>query len=249
MGFKGEDGEFKSKDGVSNDTKVVLALYEASHLSMEGEDILHEAAVFSSQHLNAYLISLEDAEHAVMVKNFLQNPQHKMLARFTPENVLHFLDVGNTWRNLLQELAFFESALLEPIHKHEILQVAKWWKDLGLSNEMKSSRDQPQKWHMWSMAVLRDPTWSRHRILLSKPISLVYAVDDIFDLHGTIPQLTLFTQAINRWEICGAEELPNYMRICFIAIQDTTDGISRMVYQEYGWDPAEILRNEVPSKL
>ncbi|KAL8500187.1 hypothetical protein ACS0TY_019972 [Phlomoides rotata] len=244
MGFKGEDDEFKSKDGVINDTKGVLALYEASHLSMEGEDILHEAAVFSSQHLNAYLISLEDAEHAVMVKNFLQNPQHKMLVRFTPENIPHFLDVGNTWRNLVEKLAFFESALLEPIHKHEILQVVKWWKDLGLSNEMKSSRDQPQKWHMWSMAVLRDPTWSRHRILLSKPNSLVYAVDDIFDLHGTIPQLTLFTQVINRWDICGVEELPNYMRMCFMAIQDTTDEISRMVSQEFGWEPAEILRNE-----
>ncbi|KAL8495435.1 hypothetical protein ACS0TY_019541 [Phlomoides rotata] len=171
MGFKGEDDEFKSKDGVINDTKGVLALYEASHLSMEGEDILHEAAVFSSQHLNAYLISLEDAEHAVMVKNFLQNPQHKMLARFTPENIPHFLDVGNTWRNLVEKLAFFESALLEPIHKHEILQVVKW-------------------------------------------------------------------------DICGVEELPNYMRMCFMAIQDTTDEISRMVSQEFGWEPAEILRNE-----
>lgn len=120
MGFKGEF--MKSKDGVKCDMKGVLALYEASHLSMGGEDILHEAAVFSSQYLNAWA---ELDEDAVMVKNCLQNPQHKSLARFTPEKVLRFLNVGDTWQNLLQELAFFESALLQPIHKHELLQVVK----------------------------------------------------------------------------------------------------------------------------
>lgn len=68
---------------------------------------------------------------------------------------------------------------------------------MGLNSS--TSRNKPIKWHMWSMATLRNPSWSKHRILLTKPISLVYVVDDIFDLNGTILQdLILFTQAVNR---------------------------------------------------
>lgn len=52
---------------------------------------------------------------------------------------------------------------------------------------------------MWSMAVLTDPTLSEQRVELTKPISLVYIIDDIFDVYGTLDELTLFTEAINRY--------------------------------------------------
>ncbi|PIM97548.1 S-linalool synthase [Handroanthus impetiginosus] len=94
------------------------------------------------------------------------------------------------------------------------------------------------------MAILCEPTWSKHRTLLTKPISLVYAVDDIFDLYGTMDQLTVFTEAVIRWDISAAENLPNYMKICFAAIYDTTYEICSMVFQEYGWNPIETLREE-----
>lgn len=50
---------------------------------------------------------------------------------------------------------------------------------------------------------------------------------------------------IYRWEISAAEQLPSYMKTCFMAIYDTTDEISRMVSVEYGWNPIEFLRKEV----
>lgn len=74
----------------------------------------------------------------------------------------------------------------------------RWWNDLGLAQELKLVRDQPLKWYMSSMAVLTDPSFSEERIELAKPISLIYIIDDIFDLYGTINELTLFTEAVNR---------------------------------------------------
>lgn len=52
---------------------------------------------------------------------------------------------------------------------------------------------------MWSMAVLTDPRLSEQRLELTKPISLVYIIDDVFDVYGTIEELTLFTEAVNRY--------------------------------------------------
>lgn len=54
---------------------------------------------------------------------------------------------------------------------------------------------------MWPMAALTDPILSEQRVELTKPISFVYLIDDIFDVYGTIEELTLFTEVINRYAL------------------------------------------------
>lgn len=63
---------------------------------------------------------------------------------------------------------------------------------------MKLARDQPLKWYTWPMAVLTDPKLSQERVDLTKSIAMVYIIDDIFDVYGSIDKLTLFAHAINR---------------------------------------------------
>jgi (3S)-linalool synthase len=67
---------------------------------------------------------------------------------------------------------------------------------LGLAQEIPAARDQLLKWYMWSMAILQGSSHSTYRVELTKVISLVYVVDDIFDLIGTQDELSLFTEAI-----------------------------------------------------
>lgn len=75
----------------------------------------------------------------------------------------------------------------------------RWWKELGLAKELKFARDQPVKWYIWSMACLTDPKLSEERVELTKPISFIYLIDDIFDVYGTLDELILFTEAVNRY--------------------------------------------------
>jgi (3S)-linalool synthase len=78
---------------------------------------------------------------------------------------------------------------------------------LGLFHEIPVVRDQVLKWYMWTMATFQGPSFSafqkrkgsslsRYRIEITKIISLVYVVDDIFDLVGTREELSLFTETI-----------------------------------------------------
>ena len=67
-----------------------------------------------------------------------------------------------------------------------------------MTEELKFARDQPLKCYMWPMAIIPDPRLSEQRIELTKPISLIYIIDDIFDVGGTLDELTLFTEAVNR---------------------------------------------------
>ena len=78
----------------------------------------------------------------------------------------------------------------------EISCLHRWWMELGLAKEIPVARDQVQKWYMWPMTVLEGFSFSRYRIEITKIISLIYIVDDIFDLVATQEELSHFNEAI-----------------------------------------------------
>lgn len=67
---------------------------------------------------------------------------------------------------------------------NEIIEVSKWWRDLGIANSLMFAGYQPLKWYMWPMACFTDPCFSDQRFALTKPISQIYVIDDIFNVHG-----------------------------------------------------------------
>ncbi|MFS7987884.1 putative S-linalool synthase [Helianthus anomalus] len=56
----GKNGKFI--ENLKYDIRGLTELYEASHLSIEGEDVLDEAAKFSSHMLQNTVSSLDDKE-------------------------------------------------------------------------------------------------------------------------------------------------------------------------------------------
>lgn len=50
---------------------------------------------------------------------------------------------------------------------------------------------------------------------------------------------------MRRWEITAAEKLPDYMKICFEALNDITNEIAYKVYKTNGWNPIDSLKKAV----
>ncbi|XP_039780495.1 terpene synthase 2, chloroplastic-like [Panicum virgatum] len=113
---------------------------------------------------------------------------------------------------------------------------------LGLAQEIPVARDQVLKWYMWPMAVLQGSSFSRYRIEITKIISLVYVVDDIFDLVGTVEELSLFTKAVKMWNTAAPDSLPSCMRSCYNALYTITNEIADMAEKEHGFNPVNHLR-------
>ncbi|KAG6642637.1 hypothetical protein CIPAW_09G153600 [Carya illinoinensis] len=165
-----DEGARKFNKELSEDIEGLMALYEASQLNIEGEDLL-----------NAWEKDRDNINHARVVQNTLGHPYHKSLAR--------------GWLNDLLQLAKMDFNMTQSMHQKEIAQISKWWGDLGLAKELKFARNQPLKSDICSMVCLVDPDLSDERVELTKPISLIYIIDDIFDVHGTtLEELTLFTE-------------------------------------------------------
>ncbi|KAK7319569.1 hypothetical protein RJT34_04292 [Clitoria ternatea] len=237
--FTNKEGKFNPKLG--ENIKGMIDLYEASQLGIAGEDILDEAAEFSGQVLKEK-VHYVDSRKAKFVKRTLEHPFHKSLPMFTARNFFGDFHDTNIWFSSLQEVAKLDYRLLQSLHHREIAQISKWWTELGLANELKYARNQPLKWYIWSLACLTDPTLSEERVELTKPISLIYIIDDIFDVYGTLDELTLFTEAVSRWDITATEQLPDYMKKCFRVLYNLTNEISSKVYQKQGWNPIDSLQ-------
>ncbi|MBA0811887.1 hypothetical protein Gohar_025901, partial [Gossypium harknessii] len=226
--FRDREGSFRHE--LCRDIKGLIELYEASQLGIDGEDILDEAREFSSQSLRKWRMAKVDLFSDRAIRNTLDQPFHKSLSRFTARNLLGTDFQGtNGWINILQELAKMDFNLVQSLHQKEIAHISNWWKQLGLAKELEFARDQPMKWYIWSMACLTDPTLSEQRIDLTKPISLIYIIDDIFDVYGTLDELTLFVQVVESWDYAASDKLPYYMKICFKALDDITNEISQKV--------------------
>ncbi|KAK7328020.1 hypothetical protein VNO77_22114 [Canavalia gladiata] len=237
--FTDKEGKFNQKLG--GNMKGMIELYEASQLSVRGENILDEAGQFSEQILKERLACLNNHE-AEFVRRTLEHPFHKSLPMFTAKDFFGDLQGMNGRLGSIKDVAKLDFSLLQRLHQQEISQISKWWTELGLANELKYARNQPLKWYIWSLACLTDPALSEERVELTKPISFIYLIDDIFDVYGTLDELTLFTEVVARWDSIAAEQLPDYMKICFKALYNLTNEISCKIYQKHGWDPIDSLR-------
>ncbi|KAI4312099.1 hypothetical protein MLD38_036951 [Melastoma candidum] len=220
----------------------LTSLHEASHLCMEGEDVLLRSGEITGRLLKAALNKITNHKQAEFVKNTLQHPFHKSLPIFTSRSSRNWYSSWSNypWNNALLELAHIDSDITKAVYQREVLQITTWWKDLGLGKELRFARDQPVKWYMWAAGIVADPRLSDERVELTKAISLIYIIDDVFDIFGTLDELVLFANSVSRWS--PDENLPDVMRACFRALDSVTNGITEGAYQRWGCNPVTSLR-------
>ncbi|XP_076893729.1 (E)-nerolidol synthase TPS18VF-like [Bidens hawaiensis] len=115
--FKGKNDKFV--DNLKSDIRGLMELYEASHLCVEGETILDEAAIFSSHMLQKSLNFLDDKE-AKMVRYTLENPYRRNFTSFSLLNSPKESDA-----KILKELAEVESRMVKSIRRTEINEILR----------------------------------------------------------------------------------------------------------------------------
>ncbi|CAH9114226.1 unnamed protein product [Cuscuta epithymum] len=236
--FTDEKGEFKKE--LREDIKGLMALHEASHLCIGGEDdaILEKAARFSTECLLAAAAKKEGDDDEI--RRTLEYPYHKSLARFTAKTFVEKMRVEHEWEATLASFATLDHAMLQSLYEDEIHQVLQWWKGLGIMEELAKNRQ--FKWYIWSLTINPYSHLSTERVDLTKQVSLVYLIDDIFDVYASHHQTTQFVQAICRWDLSVAEGLPDYMKTCLAVLFDTTSEISNHVLKKFGWNPSNQLK-------
>ncbi|XP_070031393.1 5-epi-aristolochene synthase-like [Nicotiana tomentosiformis] len=247
--FQDENGKFK--ESLASDVLGLLNLYEASYVRTHADDILEDALAFSTIHLESAAPHLksplrEKASHA------LEQCLHKGVPRVeTRFFISSIYEKEQSKNNVLLRFAKLDFNLLQMLHKQELAQVSRWWKDLDFVTTLPYGRDRAVECYFWTIGVYFEPQYSQARVMLAKTIAMISIVDDTFDAYGIVKELDTFTDAIQRWDISEIDRLPNYMKISYKALLDlyddyekelSDDGRSNVVY--YAKERMkEIVRN------
>ncbi|KAK9268770.1 hypothetical protein L1049_000532 [Liquidambar formosana] len=108
--------------------------------------------------------------------------------------------------------------LWQPNYAH-LLQ-HKWWKDLDFATKLPFARDRMVECYFWMVVIYFETEYYLGRRILTKEITMASIIDDIFDLYGTIEELELFMEAVERWDMSTIDQLTEYMEIYYRALLD-----------------------------
>ncbi|XP_023909257.2 (-)-germacrene D synthase [Quercus suber] len=214
--FKDSKGNFKE---LIDDTRAMLSLYEATHLRVHGEDILDEALVFTTTHLE-FVASNLSTPLAAQVSHALKQPIRKGLPRLEARHYFSIYQEDPSHDKVLLTFAKLDFNLLQKMHQKELSDIARWWKELNFSKKLPFIRDRVIECYFWILGVYFEPKYFLARRILTKVIAMTSIIDDIYDVYGTLEEIELFTEAIERWDISATDQLPEYMKVCYKALLD-----------------------------
>ncbi|KAH0777664.1 hypothetical protein KY290_009075 [Solanum tuberosum] len=237
--FQDGNGNFKVSRSSDDDVLGFLSLYEASHVRTHGEDILENALNFSTTHLESAAPHL-NSPLKEQVTHALEQSLHKGIPRVETRFFISSIYEKDELKNdALLRFAKLDFNLLQMLHKQELAEVSRWWKELDFVTTLPYARDRVVECYFWTIGVYFEPQYSQARVMLTKTIAMVSIVDDTFDAYGTVKELEKYTDAIQRWDINEIDRLPDYMKISYKALLDlfddyekelSSDGRSHVVY-------------------
>nr|AIK19222.1 monoterpene synthase [Eugenia uniflora] len=219
------DGSGNFMKTLGGDVQGVLSLYEASHLAFEGEHILDKARTFAIEHLQSLNPDVsKDLQD--QVNHELELPLHRRMPLLEARRSIEAYS-GRGYTNLL-ELAATDFNTSQSTLQRDLQEVLRWWNDVGLAKRLSFARDRLMECFFWAVGIAKEPRLSNCRKAVTKAFALILVLDDVYDVFGTLDELELFTDAVQRWDLEAVEGLPRYMKLCFLALYNS---VNKMAYE------------------
>ncbi|XXG82617.1 hypothetical protein AAC387_Pa10g0526 [Persea americana] len=228
---KFKDGEGSFKKSLVRDIRGLLSLYEAAYMGIRGEDVLDEARVFTTEHLKLALPHL-NSPLSTLVELALELPLRKRVERLQSRYYISIYQQVKDRDDTLLELAKLDFNLLQLLHQRELMEISMWWKKCDFGAKLPFIRDRVVECYFWILGVYFEPQYSRARLMISRIISLTSVMDDIYDVYGTMEELKVFTDAIQRWDRSTIDQLPDYIKVHFCKLLDAVEKFEEELARE-----------------
>ncbi|XLU27508.1 hypothetical protein S245_063574 [Arachis hypogaea] len=240
--FLDETDNFKISQSV--DIEGILSLYEASFYSWEGETILDEARDFSSKILEKYSFrnKREGNYLSLLIDHSLEIPLHWRAPRWEAQWFIHAYETRKTMNPSLLEFAKLDYNILQTIHQEDLKHGSSWWKKQDLLEKLNFARDRLVENFLWPLEMNSEPHIQFFRRNLTKVNCLITTIDDIYDVYGTLEELELFTEAVDRWDPKIIDTLPEYMQLCFLSLYNFVNDLAFEFLKMNGFYIAPYLK-------
>ncbi|KAI3716641.1 hypothetical protein L1987_67655 [Smallanthus sonchifolius] len=228
------------KGHLNEDIISMLNLYEASYHAIEDESILDDARVFTQKYLKESVDKIVDKSTLSLVSRALDFPLHWVLPRVETKWFIEVYEGRRGMNPVVLQLAKLDFNMVQAVYQQDLKYASRWWKEIGWA-KFDFARDRLVENFMWSVTENYLPRFKGRRDL-TKVNAMITTIDDVY---GTLPELEQFTNIINSWDINEIKELPDYMKICFLALFNvlnemtydvlTNEGVIVLPYLKKAW--------------
>ncbi|VVA32546.1 PREDICTED: (-)-germacrene D synthase [Prunus dulcis] len=130
--FKDKNGNFK--ESLTADVPGMLSFYEAAHLRKHGEDILEEALVFTTTHLESAETTEARNPLALQITQALERPLRKGLERVCARGYMSIYQDDASHSEAILKLAKLDFNIVQSLHKKELSEITRW--DINCMDEL-----------------------------------------------------------------------------------------------------------------
>ncbi|CAI0420388.1 unnamed protein product [Linum tenue] len=214
-GFRDEDVKFKEE--ITSDVRGLLSLYEASYLGIPDENVLDEAKIFARSHLHKLLYKAESTTiTSHQLSRALELPSHWRIRRSEARwHIEQYKDTEGMDPAVL-ELAMLDFNMVQLVYQTDLEDLNRWWKELALTEKLEFARDRLNESFLWGVSLIQEPQFSYCRKIMSK-----------------------------LWDAEELDELPEYMKICFMAVYNTANELAYYTIKQQGFNCLPYLKQAV----
>ncbi|XP_060200666.1 terpene synthase 10-like [Lycium barbarum] len=167
------------------------------------------------------------------VSHALEMPLHwrmqRLETRWFIDNVHEETECFNP---ILLELAKLDFNMVQALYLDELKHLSRWHKNINLAEMMGFTRDSLVKCFLWSVGFSFEPKFWYCRKLSTKLAELITTIDDMYKHHGTLEELAIFTDMVDRWDINAMEQLPSSIKMCFLALFNSINELAYDILKE-----------------
>ncbi|GKA51919.1 (E)-beta-farnesene synthase-like protein [Tanacetum coccineum] len=205
-----EKGNFQKS--LCDDPRGMLALYEAAHMRVEGEEVLDKALEFTKIHLG--IISKDpscDSSLRTEIEQALKQPLRRKLPRLEAVRYIPIYQQKASHNEVLLKLAKLDFNVLQEMHKEELSHICKLIEG-----------------YFWILGIYFEPQHSHTRKFLMKTCMWLIVLDDTFDNYGTYEELRdVHTSCRKGYTPTLEEYMSNSLVTCGYALMTTRSYVAR----------------------
>ncbi|KAK4846281.1 hypothetical protein QYF36_015350 [Acer negundo] len=191
-----------------------------------------------------YMINNEDAE-MLSILELIDDIQRLGLGHRFNKDIKRALDRIVSWDNGHE----FEVKSEDKLHvtalrfnmvigslklQSDLKDMSRWWTEIDLTRKLNFARDRLMECFFWTVGMVPNPQFNQCRQELTKVAAFITTIDDIYDVYATLDELECFTNAVQRWDLKAVDDLPDYMKLCFMALYNTVNGMAYDSLKQYG---------------
>ncbi|KAF8096410.1 hypothetical protein N665_0309s0036 [Sinapis alba] len=232
----------------SDDINSIISLYEASYLSTKLDTKLHEVIrPFATEQIRRFVDGDHDDETCNVVLrekaiHALEMPFHWRMRRLETRWYIDAYEKKHDMNLVLIQFAKIDFNIVQVAHQEDLKYVSSWWKETCLVNQLPFVRDRIVENYFWTVGLIYEPQFGNIRRIMTIVNALVTTIDDIYDIYGTLEELELFTAMVDNWDVNRLDELPEYMRLCFLILFNEINSIGCDILKYKNIDVIHFLR-------